>query len=276
MTTVIQSPNVVAKAGTKRVGQAVTAERGTLITMCGIITASGNTIPPVFIFPRARIHESLMHGAPVGSIGLTNSPKSGWMTSALFVKTLEHIQKHTRCSKGDPILVVMDNHETHCSLDAVIYAKEEGLVLLTIPPHCTHRLQPLDVSVMRSFKSKLMVAFNDWMVANPGRTITIHDLAGLSNKAFTLSFTMANIISGFRETGIYPFSTTVFKEDDFEPASVTDRPVDEISCLPEQSASDDIVTIESSPQASTSTAISPELIRPYPKAQPRKSNRGGT
>lgn len=83
--------------------------------------------------------------------------------------------------------------------------------LLTNPSHCTHGLQPLglDVSVMGSFKSKLMVAFNDWMIGNPQCTIMIRDLADLGNKVYILSFTMPNIISGFCKTGIYTFSTTI-------------------------------------------------------------------
>lgn len=57
VTTVVQTPNIVAEVGSKQVGQAVSAERGTLITISAIVTASGNTIPPVFIFPRAKLHD---------------------------------------------------------------------------------------------------------------------------------------------------------------------------------------------------------------------------
>ena len=37
-------------------------------------------------------------------------------------------------------------------------------VLLTFPPHYTHRLQPLDVSVLGPFKQKLSVPQNDWLL----------------------------------------------------------------------------------------------------------------
>ncbi|GLV33551.1 hypothetical protein CBL_21471, partial [Carabus blaptoides fortunei] len=91
VSTVLQSPNVVAKKGSKQVGQIVSAERGTSITICGIINAIGNTIPPVFIFPRARFRDNMLIGAPTGSLGLANSPSSGWMTRDLFLKVLEHM-----------------------------------------------------------------------------------------------------------------------------------------------------------------------------------------
>jgi hypothetical protein len=103
VSTVVPSPNVVAETGVQQVGQAVSAEWDILITMCAVVSASGDSIPPVFIFPRARMHDTLMTGTPVGILGLSN-PKSGWMTSSLFVKTLKHIQKHTHCTKEDLIL----------------------------------------------------------------------------------------------------------------------------------------------------------------------------
>jgi hypothetical protein len=139
VSTVVQSLNVVAATGVKPVGQAASAERGTLITMCAIVSASGNTIPPVFIFPRAGMHDTLMKVAPVGSLGL-NNPESGWMISPLFVKVLEHIQKHIHCAKEDPILLLLGNHDSHCKLDTVLFAREHGITMVTFPPHCTHRL----------------------------------------------------------------------------------------------------------------------------------------
>ena len=121
--------------------------------MCCIRSAAGNVLPPVFIFPRARMNGNLMIGAPEDSFGLANSPKSGWMTGPLFVKTLEHLKHHTRCSKDNKMLLLLDNHETHCSLGAIHFCRENGIELLTFPPHCTHHMQPLDVSVMGPFKT---------------------------------------------------------------------------------------------------------------------------
>jgi len=58
--TVVQSPNIVAQLGRKQVGLAASGERGTLITLCMIINSVGNTVLQTFVFPRARLHDSLM------------------------------------------------------------------------------------------------------------------------------------------------------------------------------------------------------------------------
>lgn len=73
----------------------------------------------------------------------------------------------------------MDNHEIHCTSGAINYCLENGIVDVTFVPHCTHRMQPLDVAVIGHFIQELFVAQNDWLVNQPGKTITIHVLAGI-------------------------------------------------------------------------------------------------
>lgn len=93
VTTVLETPKVVAKTVKKQIGQCVSAERGELVTSCGIITASGGTLPPIYTFPRIRMKDEFMRGCPEGAEGFCS--KSGWMTAAIFVKVLHYIQKHT-------------------------------------------------------------------------------------------------------------------------------------------------------------------------------------
>ena len=60
VSTFVQIPNIFAQLGTKQVGQDASCERGTMITICMIIHSVGYTVPQAFIFPRARLHDSLM------------------------------------------------------------------------------------------------------------------------------------------------------------------------------------------------------------------------
>ena len=135
--TVVHSPNIVAQIGTKQVGQAVSGERGTMITVRISINFGGNIVPPGFIFPRARLHDPLMFGAPPGSLGLVNSPQNSWITGPLFLKVLDRVKKHTRSSKEDRIILLMDNHESHCTRDSILCAVENDITLATFPRHCS-------------------------------------------------------------------------------------------------------------------------------------------
>ena len=51
VTTVRKPDRIIGRRGTKQIGAITSAERSTLITVGGTISASGNSIPPHFIFP---------------------------------------------------------------------------------------------------------------------------------------------------------------------------------------------------------------------------------
>lgn len=224
ISTVARAIKVVTTKGKKQVGQIASAERGSLVTFVGIINGIGATVPPVFIFPRIRNpSEYLTEGSPMGSIALGN--KSGWMTTELFPRVLKHIVNQTRCSEDNKILLLVDNHESHISVEAIRYCKSNGIVLLSFPPHTTHRLQPLDVGVYAPFKAHLATAFNDWMLANPGQAITIRNIGYLANKAYENAFSIKNITHAFKKTGLWPVNRLAFSDEDFAASSVTDRPL---------------------------------------------------
>ena len=68
--TVVQAPRVVAKKGTKQVQQTVSAERGENVTMLCFVSASGQTIPPVYVFPRVKTPDKMFQDGPPGCVGL--------------------------------------------------------------------------------------------------------------------------------------------------------------------------------------------------------------
>jgi DDE superfamily endonuclease len=110
------------------------------VTLCSIVTAAGRALPPAFVFPRVKFQTHILNGARPSSLGL--AAKSGWMNSVIFLDVLKHIQKHKRCSTSQRLLLIMDNHESHISLAAVNYCRVNGIDVLTLPPHCPHKMQP--------------------------------------------------------------------------------------------------------------------------------------
>lgn len=182
ITTVLNTPKILAEKTQRQVGQIVSSERGELVTFGGIIIGTGNSIPPVYVFPRVHYKSHFLNGASEGSLGL--SSRSGWINSELFIEVLKHIQKHTNSTKERPILLICDNHESHISVEAINYSRDNGIVYLSFPPHTSHKLQPLDVGVFGPFKAKLKIAFNDWHINHPGKALTIYDIPKLSKLAF--------------------------------------------------------------------------------------------
>jgi len=201
LTTVQKTTNVrvVAAKSDRQVARVTSAERGQLVTACCTINACGNSIPPFMIFPRVHFKSVMLKGAPPGTYGAATT--SGWMTATTFVTYLEHFLKHAKCSPQQPVLLLIDNHDSHISLQSLDLCKRSGVVLVSFPPHCSHRLQPLDVAVYGPLKQYYSQAANGWMNSNPGKPMSIHDVAEVFGVAYPLAFTPKNIQAAFSATG---------------------------------------------------------------------------
>lgn len=216
VTTVQKPGKILASRGKKQIGVITSAERGSLVTMCNVISAAGQALPPVYIFPRVHFKDHMLKGAPMGSLGL--AAQSGWMSTELFPEALEHFMKHMSVSRENRALLLMDNHSSHISIQVKEMARERGLSIVTFPPHCSHRLQPLDVSVYGPFKRFYNQAATNWMTSNVGRVITIYEIGELTAYGFNKAMSIDNITSGFRATGLHPYDPEIFTEDSYIPS----------------------------------------------------------
>ncbi|GFO47093.1 pogo transposable element with krab domain [Plakobranchus ocellatus] len=127
------------------------------------------------------------------------------------------------------------------------------------------------------------------MVNHPGQLISIHNVAEIVCKSYPQAFAPRNILSGFNVTGIWPFNPNNFTEEDFLCSYVTDHPLNVSTPAPSTTANDSETLGTSSTAANISPEtkklptqgstvdeglISPHIIRPFPKAPPRKTKGG--
>ena len=182
------------------------------MTFVGIISAAGSFLPPVFIIPRKRWNDSFMRGTIDGSKGILH--QNGWMNGECFLQTLEHIQRKTFSSPQNKILLILDNAECHMNIHCIQYAIQHGIVIVTLPPHTTAKLQPLDVSVFGPFKSHMRSLQNDFHLMNPNTHITEHMLPEFACKAWIRACTPTNIFAGFSATDIWPINKNIFPDED--------------------------------------------------------------
>ena len=92
-----------------------------------------------------------------------------------------------------PVILIQDGHGSHVSIELIELARKNDVHLLCLPAHCTHILQPLDVGVFKSFKTK---ACSNYLAANPGCVVTLEKLAFLVADAWPKAFTAVNIMAG--------------------------------------------------------------------------------
>lgn len=147
------------------------------------------------------------------------------MNADQFFEFLNFFQKYARASIDNPVLLILDNHESHLSIKGLDFCKDNGIVVLSLPPHTSHKLQPLDRSVFGPFKRLVNTKCDIWESSpdNVGKTIKINDIPGIINGTLDRAASNENIRAGFECTGICPLNENRFTELDFAPSIVTDR-----------------------------------------------------
>lgn len=187
----------------------------------------------------------------------------------------------------------MDNHESHKYLPALEFASKNNLIFISLAPHTTHRIQPLDYCVYGPLKIYFEQAIASFQKANLARLVNQYDVAGIFGKAYTKAATVQNAVEDFKKTGVFPPDKYIFNDSDFLPSTVTELDSELAPQVPNSSqdpapsaASPAAVSLAAasptvasptvtSPAAAcpTTSYTSPTVIRPLPVASPGKIKR---
>lgn len=215
-----KSPLIITPTGKRRVVKVSSAERGSNVSVVCCVSATGHYVPPLFIFKRVRMQDYLLHDAPPGSQAACN-PESSFINAKIFLEWLSHFKKNVGPSADNQILLLMDNHASHITLEAVNFCRDNFITLLGFPPHTTHRMQPLDVSFFGPLKTAYSNVCNDFLTMNPGQTVAVKNVPSLFHKAYAKAATLNNAVKGFEAAGIVPLNSQIFSAEEFEPAVTT-------------------------------------------------------
>ncbi|KAJ8876463.1 hypothetical protein PR048_020908 [Dryococelus australis] len=96
---------------------------------------------------------------------------------------------------------LLDGHSTHVhNLSLFGKARECGVVIVCIPPHCTHRIQPIDLGVMKPLSTYYDEETTSWLRSHPGRVVTMFQISEILGKPFLRAETMSNSINNYANT----------------------------------------------------------------------------
>ncbi|XP_071810721.1 uncharacterized protein [Apostichopus japonicus] len=195
---------------------------GKTVTVICATNAVAIYIPPMLIFPRKRVVDTLMKNGPAGAIG--HCTESGWTDEESFLKWLRHFYEIVKPSVEEKHALILDGHHSHKTLAAVEFARANGIVMITLPPHCTHKMQPLDKTIFKALKNGFNASADTWVVAKQGKRINCYDIAEIFASAYNRSATVEKSVNGIRVCGLWPFNNRVFTYEDYIPAALTDEP----------------------------------------------------
>ncbi|KAF1923907.1 CENP-B protein, partial [Didymella exigua CBS 183.55] len=110
---------------------------------------------------------------------------------------LKHFDVYTKVSSaGAYRLLIINSHESHCSIEFQDYCKENKIITLCMPPHSSHILQPLDVVpyslLKRHYSDRISLLARSRIYYINKETFLL-----AFKVAFKKMFTLENICAGF-------------------------------------------------------------------------------
>ena len=143
--------------------------------------------------------------------------ESRWIDSELFLSWMKKVfLRH--CGSQRPIILFVDGHVSHNTLNVIDLARENDVILFCLPPHTTHALQPLDVSVFRSLKSNFSKVVHALSFAKKYFVVSKREFARVVKVPFEIAFSIPNIKAGFAKCGIYPYNPKAIDQSKVAPS----------------------------------------------------------
>jgi hypothetical protein len=146
--------------------------------------------------------------------------------------------------------------------NVMAFCMENAIDLLVLPPHCSHIVQPLDVSIIAPLKRALAIETDSVARLDPGR-VARTEWTQMYIRARKKVFTSSNIVSGWKATGLQPLSPIeVLSKLPETPNRTTDTPL-----TPTKTPDLDTALLCSSPPDDTelrqaNTVLRNELAKP--------------
>lgn len=141
-------------------------------------------MPLLLIFPRKRANPEFLERKPDGA--WAEFSPSGWIDGDIFLAWTKRFIKYNGCSKERPMLLLLNGHASRVkNVDVIDLAEANGVIIIYFPPHCTYRMQPLDVGFMNPFSMYYTKEVEKWLRLHPGQTVNLKQVfSRFPNKGF--------------------------------------------------------------------------------------------
>ena len=158
----------------------ITSSDKSQITVMACLSAGGNFMEPMIVFPQERFNFNPLAGFRNACIGRSSN---GWMDSELFLEWLGLFSKHLDdLQVKRPVLLFCDGHKTHLTEDASLFCRANDIILYCLLENSSHLMQPCDLRFFSSLKANWKTAVMDFQDQNIGEVVTKMSLQQSSPK----------------------------------------------------------------------------------------------
>ena len=177
------------------------------VTAIECISAVGKSLTTNLIFKStARTPPSTYQDNIRGKRYIVHGSKTAYTCSRIFIEWLKDCFIPETGGEGPVRLLLLDGCTVHAIPEAVSLARSAGVLMLFLPAHTSHVLQPLDVGVFSPLKAAYRTAIGATVRWNNAQNVRKYTFLEAYTAAHRKAFTESNMKAGFYATGLWPFS----------------------------------------------------------------------
>jgi hypothetical protein len=182
------------------------------ITLIAAICTDGTFLPPALIYQGKShdLQDTWLDEFDTTDQAFFASSENGWSDDTIGLDWLRQVFDRTTKGKVGPRdqrLLLVDGHNSHVNLPFIEYADKNRILLAVLPPHSTHRLQPLDLGLFAPLVTYYSQAIDRLLSGSHGLvSLTKRDFWPLFHEAWEKAFCARNIRSAWEVAGIYPLN----------------------------------------------------------------------
>jgi hypothetical protein len=125
------------------------------ITSIECISALGVTLPPTLIFKGEKLNSEWIPDSTPPDWTFTTSNK-GWTNDSIGYEWLTtSFEPFIRYFRNSRYLLLIDGHSSHLTERFIGFCITKNIDLFCLPPHSSHLMQPLDLSIFGPLKTAL-------------------------------------------------------------------------------------------------------------------------
>ncbi|KAF7578665.1 TolA, Membrane protein involved in colicin uptake [Pyrenophora tritici-repentis] len=184
------------------------------LTLLACCCADGSSLPPALIYAakNGAIRSSWVEDIKAGEHEVfVSSSLTGWSNNDVGLAWLEQVfDRYTKQRSGRWRLLILDGHGSHLTMEFIKYCDRHRILLMILPPHSTHTLQPLDVVLFKPLSQAYSNELTNHLYKAQGLIpIKKGDFFPLFWRAWQASFKQSTILKAFEATGIWPIDPNV-------------------------------------------------------------------
>ncbi len=170
------------------------------------ISATGKALTPLVIFKGKSVQQQWFPKdlSPYKGWEFT-ATDNAWTSDSTAVEWLEKVFL-PQTATLEPRLLILDGHGSHETTDFMYLCYQNNVHLLFLPPHSSHVLQPLDLSVFSSLKSHYRTAVGSLALLTDSSPVGKQNFLTCYQKARKEALSAKTIKAGWKATGLWPKS----------------------------------------------------------------------